>query len=133
MLMEMEIRFRKSGKEIKQALESRVVKIEQRLTKRNAVLEEFMRDSKRVRSYLVRSAQFPWMPHGRGEQGLYSQEDISSEEKEEVAQICRRVFELEQELHRLHLIAAHLSDDQVFDLTFEELVAYGFEASLEGE
>jgi hypothetical protein len=131
--MEMEIRFRKSGKEIKQALSTRVVKIEQRLTRRNAALEELMRDQKRLRSYLVRSAQLPWAAHGRGEQALYPQDDISSEEKEEIAQLCRRVFELEQELHRLHLIASHLSDEQVFDLTFEELVAYGFEASLEGE
>ena len=129
----MELRFRKTGKEIKQAVGSRVAKLEQRLARRNAALEEFMGDAKRLRSYLVRSAQLPWASHGRGEYALFSQDDISSEEKEEVAQLCRRVFEIEQELHRLHLVAAHLQDEQVFELTFEELVAYGFEVTLEGE
>jgi hypothetical protein len=60
-------------------------------------------------------------------------EPEKSEEKEEIAQLCRRIYEIEQELHRLTLIAAHLQDDQIFELPFDDLVGYGFEASLEAE
>jgi hypothetical protein len=48
-------------------------------------------------------------------------------------QLCRRIFEIEQELHRLALIGHHLHDDQVFELSFSDLIAYGFDASLETE
>jgi hypothetical protein len=131
--MPIEIRFKKSGKEIKIALANRLVQLEQRLNKRNAVLDEFMEDKKKVRSYLIRSTQQTWRGHGGGEKALFSQDDISSEEKEEMAQLCRRIYEIEQEVHRLNLIAAHLQDDQVFDLLFDDLVGYGFERALESE
>jgi hypothetical protein len=131
--MPLEIRFRKTGKDIKAALRNRLSQLEQRLIKRNATLDEFLQDKKRVRSYLIRSTQQTWMGHRQGEKALFSQEDISSEEKEEIAQLCRRIYEIEQEIHRLNLIAAHLQDEQVFELPFDDLVAYGFEASLEAE
>jgi hypothetical protein len=131
--MALELRFRKTGKEIKTALRNRVAQLEQRLVKRNATLDDFMQDKKKVRSYLIRSTQQTWMGHRQGEKALFSQEDISSEEKEEIAQLCRRIYEIEQELHRLTLIAAHLQDDQIFELPFDDLVGYGFEASLEAE
>ena len=131
--MALELRFRKTGKEIKSALRNRVSQLEQRLVKRNAMLDDFMQDKKKVRSYLIRSTQQTWMGHRQGEKALFSQEDISSEEKEEIAQLCRRIYEIEQELHRLTLIAAHLLDDQIFELPFDDLVGYGFEASLEAE
>jgi hypothetical protein len=47
-----------------------------------------------------------------------------------MGQMCRRIFEIEQEIHRLTLIRTHLKDDQEFQLTFEELVAYGFDSDL---
>ena len=131
--MALELRFRKTGKEIKTALRNRVAQLEQRLINRNATLDDFMQDKKKVRSYLIRSTQQTWMGHRQGEKALFSQEDISSEEKEEIAQLCRRIYEIEQELHRLTLIAAHLQDDQIFELPFDDLVGYGFEASLETE
>jgi hypothetical protein len=131
--MDAEIRFRKSGKEIKGAIGNRVSQLQQRLAKRNAVLNDFMRDTRRLRSYLVRSAQPVWAHQARSESTLFGKDDISSEEKEEIAQLCRRIYEIEQELHRLALVATHLTDKQVFDLTLEELVAYGFEASIERE
>jgi hypothetical protein len=131
--MSLEIRFKKSGKQIKDALSSRLVQLQQRLDKRNAILDEFIEDKKKVRSYLIRSTERNYGGHGGGERTLFSQGDISSEEKEEMAQLCRRVYEIEQEMHRLNLISAHLQDDQVFDLLFNDLVAYGFERSLESE
>jgi hypothetical protein len=131
--MALELRFRKTGKEIKAALRNRVAQLEQRLANRNAALDDFLQDRKKVRSYLIRSSQQTWMGHRQGEKGLFSQEDISSEEKEEIAQLCRRIYEIEQELHRLNLIAAHLQDEQIFELPFDDLVGYGFESSLETE
>ena len=131
--MALELRFRKTGKEIKTALRNRIAQLEQRLVKRNATLDDFLQDKKKVRSYLTRSAQQPWIGHRQGDKALFTQEDISSEEKEEIAQLCRRIYEIEQELHRLNLIAAHLQDDQIFELPFDDLVGYGFEASLEAE
>lgn len=128
------ITFHKTGKEIKAAIQNRREHLELRLAARNAALDEFMRDSKKVRSYMVRQASGSTMPvglHGRSRYALYSNADVSSEEAQEVAQLCRRIFEIEQELHRLALVAHHLKDDQVFDLNYDDLIGYGFEASLE--
>lgn len=84
--------------------------------------------TRRVRSYLVRNTQ-PAYGHGGGRgYSLYGKDDISSEEREEIDQLCRRIYEIEQEIYRLDLITTHLKDDQIFNLEFTELVGYGFEA-----
>jgi len=49
--MALELRFRKTGKEIKTALRNRVAQLEQRLVKRNATLDDFLLDKKKARSY----------------------------------------------------------------------------------
>jgi len=61
--MALELRFRKTGKEIKTASRNRVAQLEQRLVKRNAALDDFMQDKNKVRSYLIRSTQQIWMGH----------------------------------------------------------------------
>jgi hypothetical protein len=131
----MNIVFRKSGSEIKTAVQKRREQLQQRLEKRNQVLDEFLKNAKKVRSYLVRSSQYNFYGHGRGERGytLFSQDDISSEEKQQIDQLCQRIFEIEQELHRLALVTTHLDDEQVFELSFDDLIGYGFEANLESE
>jgi len=118
--------FRKTGKEIKAA-------IQKRLDARNHLLDEFLRDTKKVRSYLIRNTQPDYAHRGQSGYILYSKDDISSEDRQEIAQLCRRIFQIEQELHRLSLIAIHLQDDQVFDLSFNDLIGYGFDATLESE
>ena len=128
--MTVEIKFRKNGKEIKAAIGSRMSQLRERLAKRNATLDDFMRDARKVRSFLLRSTVSNY-GHARHPAALYSADDISSEEKEEIGQLCRRIFEIEQELHRLELIRFHLRDDQEFELPLEDLVAYGFDTSLE--
>lgn len=126
--------FKKTGKDIKEAIKSRRTQLKQRLEKRNMDLDVFMQDMKKLRSYLVRSSENDvlWMEH-RGERPiqLYSQDDISSEEREEISQLCRRIFEIEQERYRLALIATHLADEEEIELSFEDLVAYGFDVNLE--
>ena len=130
--MPLEIKFRKSGKEIKAAIANRIAQLQDRLEKRDAVLAEFMSDPKKVRSFMLRNTS-PTHMHGRAPATLFSKNDISSEEKEEISQLCRRIFEIEQELHRLELIRFHLRDDQEFELPFEDLVGYGFDTNLEYE
>jgi hypothetical protein len=130
--MALEIKFRKSGVEIKAAIGNRINQLQQRLHKRNVTLDAFLSDTTRVRSFLIRNTQ-PNYGHARAPSTLFTQSDISSEEKEEIAQLCRRVFEIEQELLRLELIRVHLNDEQVFELPFEDLVAYGFDNGLEQE
>jgi hypothetical protein len=131
--MPIQIIFRKTGKEIKTAVQKRREQLEGRLTARNRTLDEFMQDNRKVRSYLIRQSEGRRIHTGDDGYTLYSSDDISSEEKQEITQLCRRIFEIEQELHRLALIGRHLQDDQVFDLSFEDLIGYGFDASLESE
>jgi hypothetical protein len=130
--MPIEIKFRKTGAEIKAAIGSRIAQLTERLERRNAALREFMQDERKVRSFMLRST-VPSYTHARQPATLYAQDEISSEEKEEIAQLCRRIFEIEQELHRLELIRFHLKEDQQFELPFEDLVAYGFSTNLELE
>jgi hypothetical protein len=83
-----------------------------------------MRDTERVRSYLVRSSRQTW---GHGNPSLYSEGDISSEQMEETRQLCDRIFALEAEEKRLRLTIAHLDDSQTFELTYDQLASYDFQ------
>lgn len=123
----MNIVFRKTGKEIKAAITNRRTQLEQRLKQRNESLDRFLKDTQKVRSYLVRSTR-PDYGHGSGGYVLYGKDDISSEERQEIDQLCQRIFEIEQELHRLAYVATHLEDDVMFDLNFNDLIGYGFDA-----
>jgi hypothetical protein len=123
----MNIVFRKTGKEIKGAITNRREQLEQRLKQRNIALDNFLKDKQKVRSYLVRSTR-PDYSHGSSGYVLYGKDDISSEERQEIDQLCQRIFEIEQELHRLAYVITHLEDEVVFDLNFNDLIGYGFEA-----
>jgi len=120
-----EIHFHKSGKELKQAINHRRRILVQRLVERNQILSEFLRDVEKLRAYLIRTTQLTNHSYIPG------QHDISSVEVSEIQQLCRRIGEIEQEIRRLELMNAHLSDDQVFELTVHELIQYGFEAEHE--
>ena len=122
----MNIVFRKTGKEIKAAIKNRQLQLEERLKLRNKALDKFLGERSKVRSYMVRSTR-PDYGHGAGGYVLYGKNDISSEERQEIDQLCQRIFEIEQELHRLAYVATHLEDDVVFDLDFNDLIGYGFE------
>ncbi len=124
----MDITFQKTGREIKAAVQTRRTQLLQRLERRNEVLNTFMQEPRKVRSYLVRSSQTYWSHEHRTGPILYSADDISSEEQQEITQLCQRIFEIEQELHRLALLVTHVDDDQVFDLELDDLIAYGFSA-----
>ena len=128
--MSLEIKFQKTGREIREAVAKRIEQLRARLDHRNAELEKLMGNRAKLRSYLIRSTQSEFFGHGRESSQLYSRDDISSEEKQEMLQLCQRIFEIEQELYRLTLVRTHLKDDQEFELPFEDLVAYGFDSDL---
>lgn len=124
------LRFRKSGKEIKEAIKHRNVQLTGRLLARNNILDQLLENKTKIRSYMLRNTENNrYHGHAAGPV-LFSKDDISSEEKDEIQQLCRRIFEIEQEIHRLALVSTHLIDDQQFDLEFDELVSYGFEPSI---
>ena len=125
----MNIVFKKTGKEIKSAISNRRTQLESRLNSRNKTLNEFIQNPEKVRSYLTRNTKPDYSHHGRMGYVLYSKDDISSEERQEIDQLCQRIFEIEQELHRLSFVVTHLDDNTIFDLSFEELLGYGFEAA----
>ena len=124
----MNIVFHKTGKEIKAAVTNRRTQLEQRLQQRNEALDMFLKDTPKVRSYLVRSTQPDYSHRGSGGYVLFGKDDISSEERQEMDQLCQRIFEIEQELHRLAYVVAHLEDNVVFELNFNDLIGYGFDA-----
>jgi hypothetical protein len=121
--------FNKTGLETKQAIQTRIVALGQRLERRNEVLERFMQDTKKLRSYLIRIAEISYSVYSTKTAAIYSSHDISSEQKEEISQLCTRIFEIEQEINHLKLIAANLPDDQQIELSYEELVRFGFGSS----
>ena len=124
----MNIVFHKTGKEIKAAVTNRRTQLEQRLKQRNEALDMFLKDALKVRSYLVRSTQPDYSHRSSGGYVLFGKDDISSEERQEMDQLCQRIFEIEQELHRLAYVATHLEDNVVFELNFNDLIGYGFDA-----
>lgn len=126
--MALGIRFKKTGRQIKEAASKRLEQLQERLDRRNAALDDFLKDRTLVRSYLVR------MIGGRSRYrnpdagaALHSTSEISSEQMEEIGKICERIFELEAEIRRLRLAITHLADDETFELAAAQLSAYGFE------
>ena len=119
-----DIKFKKTGAEIKKAVLSRIKDLEERLAKRNIQLEELLNDKDRLRSYLVRERDNDYPHSGQKRQ------DTPSEEHQEITELCRRVCNIEHELSNLRMIIVHLPDDQEFDLTFEKMTSYGFTEKL---
>jgi hypothetical protein len=122
------IRFKKTGAEIKAAASKRLDQLQQRLDRRNSALDAFLQDRALVRSYLVRAIGGR-VRYRNPEDGapLYSESEISSEQMEEIRNVCERIFELESEIRRLRLAITHLADDEAFELTSAQLATYGFE------
>ena len=128
--MPLELTFRKTGREIREAVAKRIEQLRARLERRDAELEKLMDNKAKLRSYLIRSTQHDFLAHGRAPSQLYSTDIISSEEKQELFQMCRRIFEIEQEIFRLTLLRTHLRNDQEVDLSFQDLITYGFDSEL---
>ena len=128
--MSLELVFIKNGKQIKDAINKRIQLLEARLVNRNGEIDKLIKDSGRIRSYILRNTQYNYSHGTRFSSGgtLYGKNHISSEEVEEINQLCKRVMEIEQEVGRLNLVLKHLKDDQEFKLSFDDLVNYGFDS-----
>ena len=128
--MSSNLKFLKKGKDIKEAMNSRITELSERLERRNRALDKLMSDTEKLRSFLIFSADL----HSdfRGSHGphaaapLRSKTDISSEEEREIRQLCRRIFETEQEIYQLKMARAHLNDEQELWLAMSDLQSYGF-------
>lgn len=127
--MGLDVIFEKNGKQIKEAITNKIQALQSRLDKRNKELEKILDDRKKIRSYVLRNTQYNYSHGGRYSTGgtLYSNDHISSEEVEEINQLCSRIMEIEKEISRLQLVQKHLKDEQEFQLSFEDLTGFGFE------
>lgn len=127
--MTVDIVFQKTGQEIKVAIDQKIDALQSRLDKRDKELDKILDDRNKVRSYLLRNTLLNRGHYSvsGGIATLYSDEHISSEEVEEINQLCKRVMEIEQEISRLRLVQKHLKDEQEFQLSFEDLTGFGFE------
>lgn len=120
--MKLDIRFFKTGAQIKLAAAKYVEQLQERLERRNRALEEFLDDRQMVRSFLVRSSKGSW-----GHGGFtWPKDAIASEQLEETRQLCERIYDLEQQIYQLQLVIAHLDDQRQFELTLDEMMSYGF-------
>ena len=120
------ITFSKTGAEIKSAVGERCQQIQQRLDRRLDVLDAFLADPKLVRSYMIRTSARHSL-HGSGDPELWTKDDVSSEQVEEIRKTCERVYQLQQELRQLQLLTKHIADDQTFELALSDLISYGFQ------
>ncbi len=123
------VTFKKQGKEIKSAISRRMSALAARLKARNKVLEKFVSNSRKVRSYLVRSSNRNYDMHTGEARVLISKHEVSSEEIEDITQLCKRILQIEEELHYLDLVRTHLDDDEVCSLTLADLIRYGFDSA----
>ncbi len=122
--------FKKSGAEFKKVLSKKIEELKMRLGKRNKVLEELLSDKRRLRSYLLRSANPIGRGHGGGwnsELSSYGQEHIGIEEVEEIKHLCGRIFQIENEIKTYQTLKNNLNDSDTVELTLQELMQYGFE------
>ncbi len=126
-----EVTFNKTGKEIKAAIARRIAAQQARLDRRSESLDDLIKDERRVRSYLIRSSQHNFGHGNRGNYELFSMEDISSEEKDQIDQMLRRIYEIQQEIRRLKLIADNIEEQRTFELTYNDLVSYGFSVDID--
>lgn len=129
--MPVNVTFNKTGKEIKAAIANRVSALQERLDKRNESLDVLLKDEKRLRSYLVRSSQQNLGHGNRGGYTLNTPDDISSEDKDQIDQMLRRINEIQQEILRLKLIANNIEERRTFELSYNDLVSYGFGVAIE--
>jgi hypothetical protein len=126
-MAEKELIFLKTGAEIREACRRRMQELEARLARRNVALDALLADKTRLRGYLVRHGNLTLSGGVRQQNAVL---DVPSEDHQEIGELCRRVSNIEAELARLGLIEAHLKDTQEFELTLEQLVAYGFSDEL---
>jgi len=114
------VKFRKSGREIKAAIDVRIRELETRLVRRETDLQTVMDNKPMLRSYLVRDKVNDY-PHGG-----QMRAEMPSEEHQRVTELCRRINRIEGEMRQLAVVKENLADDQSLELSFEDITKLGF-------
>jgi len=116
-----EVRFRKTGQAIKRAARKRQADLHQRLEEAQVGLSDFLDKPIRIREYLVHR-----MRDELGTTPFAIEEDIV-EEHFKVNGLLKQIVTLEDELYRLAMLEKHVDDAEIFDLSVDELIRYGFD------
>jgi len=116
-----EVKFRKTGQAIKRAARKRQADLHQRLEEAQVGLSDFLDKPIRIREYLVHR-----MRDELGTTPFAIEEDIV-EEHFKVNGLLRQIVTLEDELYRLAMLEKHVDDAEIFDLSVDELIRYGFD------
>jgi transcription initiation factor IIF auxiliary subunit len=114
------IKFKKSGIEVKQAINNRLEELEERLSIRNQELDKVMSDKGRLRMYLVRDTDNDY-PHSS-----QMRQDLPTEEHQRIKELCKRICLIEKEIKKLSLTRDNIKDEQDFELSYEEICSLGF-------
>jgi len=114
------VKFKKTGREIKAAIEQRIADLQQRLSKRDRELDGIMNDKALLRSYLVREARNDYPQSGQWKA------EMPTEEHQRITELCRRIHVIEQEVAELSVVRDNLMDDQELELSFEDVTQLGF-------
>ena len=117
----MEVRFRKTGQAIKRASRKRQAELHQRLEEAQVGLSDFLDKPNRMRDYLVHR-----MRDELGTDPFAIEEDIV-EEHFKLNGLLKQIVILEDELYRLAMLEQHVDDAEIFELSVDELIRYGFD------
>ena len=117
----MEVRFKKTGQSIKRAARKRQADLHQRLEEAQVGLSDFLVKPNRIREYLVHR-----MRAELGTDPFAMEEDIV-EEHFKVNGLLKQIVSLEDELYRLAMLENHIDDADIFELSVDELIRYGFD------
>ena len=114
------VKFKKTGVEVKAAVELRIAELRLRLKKRDAELTDVLSDKGLMRSYLIRDPRNDY-PHSS-----QLRAEMPSEEHQRITELCRRIHLIEQEIAGLSVVRDNLKDDQEMELSFEDVTKLGF-------
>ena len=117
----MDVRFKKTGQSIKRATRKRQSDLHQRLEEAQVGLSDFLVKPNRIRDYLVHR-----MRNELGTDPFAMEEDIV-EEHFKVNGLLKQIVSLEDELYRLAMLENHIDDADIFELSVDELIRYGFD------
>jgi hypothetical protein len=114
------VKFKKTGREIKTAIQQRIAELRKRLAKRDRELERVMENKALLRSYLVRKAMNDY-PHS-----AQLKAEMPTEEHQRITELCRRIHVIEREIAELSIVHDNLKDNQELELSFEDVTRLGF-------
>ena len=121
MFAEDNLKVDKSGAEVKSAITARLDDLHERLSKRDAELEEVMSDRARLRSYLTRNQE-----RDNYYRGSQVRVEIPTEDHQRITELCTRIHLIQTEIDKLSLIRESTRDDQAFSLAYQDLIELGF-------